>query len=143
MPVTVACPTCGTQLRMHDTSHGRFVRCPKCGATVERPPDAEAVQAVSPVDESAEEPLAEVLPADAEDLVHAPAPRPGRLRRWSRPRCPYCGSHEPPYIGRKISSAGWVTFALLLVFFLPLCWIGLLMKEEYPECYDCGTPLRG
>ncbi|KXJ99888.1 MAG: LITAF-like zinc ribbon domain protein [Acidobacteria bacterium OLB17] len=52
-------------------------------------------------------------------------------------RCPYCATTFLPRIERKISSAGWVTFALLLVFIFPLFWIGLLIKEDQYMCPMC------
>jgi DNA-directed RNA polymerase subunit RPC12/RpoP len=58
-------------------------------------------------------------------------------------RCPYCGSREVPVTRSKISAAGWVTFVVLLLFCLPLFWIGLLIKEEYRECYECGMRIGG
>ena len=61
--------------------------------------------------------------------------------RQPRFKCPYCGSTESPTIKQQISTAGWVTFAVLLLFCLPLFWIGLLMKEDYRVCYDCGAKL--
>src|SRR5262245_9644434 len=30
-------------------------------------------------------------------------------------RCPRCGTTTPPYLKRQISTAGWITFAVLLV----------------------------
>ncbi|MBV9240562.1 MAG: zinc ribbon domain-containing protein, partial [Acidobacteria bacterium] len=30
-------------------------------------------------------------------------------------RCPKCSTHLPPMLERKISTAGWITFAVLLV----------------------------
>jgi DNA-directed RNA polymerase subunit RPC12/RpoP len=57
-------------------------------------------------------------------------------------RCPYCGSRQLPQRRSKISAGGWVMFWILLLFLcFPLCWIGLLMKEEYLVCYDCGIKL--
>jgi len=56
-------------------------------------------------------------------------------------RCPNCGSHIPPVIERKISTAGWVTFAILLVTVFPLFWIGLLIREDVPVCQVCKTKL--
>jgi predicted RNA-binding Zn-ribbon protein involved in translation (DUF1610 family) len=56
-------------------------------------------------------------------------------------RCPSCNTHLPPRIDRKISTAGWVTFAILLVTVFPLFWIGLLIKEDVPVCQVCGTKL--
>ena len=58
-------------------------------------------------------------------------------------RCPYCGSTEAPVVRSKISTAGWVTFAVLLLVCLPLFWIGLLMKEDYRECHECGIKIGG
>ncbi len=54
-------------------------------------------------------------------------------------RCPHCMSTYMPRIERKISTAGWITFAALLVFFFPLFWIGLLIKEDVMICQTCNT----
>jgi DNA-directed RNA polymerase subunit RPC12/RpoP len=65
-----------------------------------------------------------------------------KKKKHSRPvECEYCGSKEPPYRRSQISPAGWITFALLLVFFFPLFWIGLLMTETEWHCADCGARL--
>lgn len=53
-------------------------------------------------------------------------------------RCPHCMSQFLPRVERRISTAGWITFALLLVFFFPLFWIGLLVKEDVRVCPSCG-----
>ena len=57
-------------------------------------------------------------------------------------RCPNCMSQLLPRIERKISTAGWITFAVLLVGFFPLFWIGLLIKEDVHVCPSCNTRLR-
>jgi uncharacterized Zn-finger protein len=54
-------------------------------------------------------------------------------------QCPYCHTQAPVRIDSKISTAGWVIFAVVLVFFFPLCWIGLLIKEDYRACSYCGA----
>lgn len=56
-------------------------------------------------------------------------------------QCPRCMSRFQPRFERRISTAGWVTFALLLVFFFPLFWIGLLIKEDVPVCQSCSLKL--
>jgi hypothetical protein len=57
-------------------------------------------------------------------------------------RCRHCQSTRPPLTRTKVSGAGWFLFFILAVFLcLPLCWIGLLMKEEYRVCGDCGRRL--
>lgn len=52
-------------------------------------------------------------------------------------RCPHCTSTYLPRHERKISTAGWITFAVLLVFFFPLFWIGFLIKEDTFVCPSC------
>ena len=56
-------------------------------------------------------------------------------------RCPKCMSRFLPRTERRISTAGWITFSVLLVFFLPLFWIGLLIKEEVKVCPSCGSKI--
>jgi RNA polymerase subunit RPABC4/transcription elongation factor Spt4 len=52
-------------------------------------------------------------------------------------RCPNCGTTAHPRIEEKISQGGWIVFAILLVVFFPIFWIGLLMKEKYQVCPVC------
>lgn len=52
-------------------------------------------------------------------------------------RCPNCQTTFPPIAQKRISSEGWIVFAALLVFCLPLFWVGLLMKEELRVCPAC------
>ena len=59
----------------------------------------------------------------------------------ARFRCPFCQSNLAPKRKRKISTAGWVTFSLLLVFCFPLCIIGLFIKDENHVCRGCGVTL--
>lgn len=71
-----------------------------------------------------------------------PPPTPKRSRRRSGFRCPFCDTDEYPLVGERISVGGWVVFAVLLIVFFPLFWIGLLMKERYRICYHCGLRLE-
>ena len=52
--------------------------------------------------------------------------------------CPRCSSQLFPHYERKISTAGWIVFAVLLVVFFPLFWIGLLLKEDVRVCPVCN-----
>jgi hypothetical protein len=75
-----------------------------------------------------------------EHRYYAHAPK----RKKRRPRnveCDYCGSTARPTYTDAISEAGWVTFAVLLVLFFPLCWIGLLITDTRVTCSDCGARL--
>ncbi len=58
-------------------------------------------------------------------------------RAGVRSFAPYCGSRERPYWRQQISSGGWVVFAVLLVLFWPLCFLGLFIKDVR-SCYECG-----
>lgn len=54
-------------------------------------------------------------------------------------RCPRCGTHNLPYRKRQISTAGWITFAVLLVTTGIFFWIGLLIKEDVNVCSVCNN----
>lgn len=57
-------------------------------------------------------------------------------------RCPNCMSQFLPRVERRISTTGWVVFAILLVVFFPLFWVGLLIKEDVQVCPSCSARLR-
>ena len=57
-------------------------------------------------------------------------------------RCPRCASQALPNVVRKISTAGWITFAVLMVAFFPLFWIGLLIKEDVRVCPVCNLRIN-
>jgi hypothetical protein len=97
----------------------RRCNCPACGQALTVTPDLEG--------------LLVTCPHCAVDFR-----APGR-RRF---RCPHCGSQEPPEHSRRIATRGWVIFALYLVFFFPLFWIGLLITEPETRCYDCRRRLN-
>lgn len=57
-------------------------------------------------------------------------------------RCPHCMSQFLPRIERRISTTGWVTFAILLVLFFPLFWVGFLIKEDVHVCPSCNMRVK-
>ena len=61
-------------------------------------------------------------------------------RRGARCRC--CDSKLYPVRREQISQGGWIVFAVMLLVCWPLFFIGLLMKEEYMACADCGARLN-
>lgn len=69
-------------------------------------------------------------------LVQQPQPHIAQLFR-----CPNCMAEMMPRLERKISTTGWVVFAVLLVTVFPLFWIGLLIKEDVPFCQRCNAKL--
>ena len=55
--------------------------------------------------------------------------------------CPFCQQTVEPVLQKKVSAAGWILFAVLLVFCFPLCWIPFILdacKEEFRTCVACG-----
>lgn len=52
-------------------------------------------------------------------------------------QCPHCNSQYIRY-EKKISTAGWIVFAVLMVTFFPLFWIGLMIKEDARFCQVCN-----
>jgi DNA-directed RNA polymerase subunit RPC12/RpoP len=64
-----------------------------------------------------------------------------KKRRPEKAECPYCDSTARPYSTWVISQNGWIVFIILLIFFFPLCWIGLLMTDPVYRCSDCGRQL--
>jgi hypothetical protein len=53
--------------------------------------------------------------------------------------CQRCMNRFPPRYERRVSTAGWIVFAVLLVTFFPLFWIGLLIKEDVWVCQACNA----
>ena len=76
--------------------------------------------------------------------AHPPQPlvyqKPPQQNMAFSPHCPRCASQLFRY-ERKISNAGWIVFAVLLITFFPLFWIGFLMKEDVRICQVCNQKL--
>jgi len=142
MPIAVSCPSCGVHMHAPDDTAGKKVRCPKCQQVVGVPtaPVAELIAEAPPP-----------LPRRERDDDYDQLPRRRRRRdhgddeyeedRSDGWRCPFCRERSRMVQGSRISSAGWVTFVVLLIFCFPLFWIGLLIKEPYNSCASCGAKL--
>ncbi len=105
-----SCLECGTDV----SDRGRVQTCADCGATF-----CSAA-------------------CYREHRYYAHSKRRQKKRRPEKVQCPYCDSTARPYSAWVISQAGWAVFVVLLIFFFPLCWIGLLMTEPEYKCADCG-----
>jgi len=143
MAIVVQCPGCTETLEAPDHAAGKGCPCPLCRALVtvplvEPPPPAERVCTCPTCGKSltitAElDGLAVTCPYCRRDL------RARTRRKRRRPfECAQCGSHERPERSKRISTAGWIIFAVFLAFFPPLFWVGLLITEPVEHCYDCG-----
>jgi DNA-directed RNA polymerase subunit M/transcription elongation factor TFIIS len=151
LPVEIqACPQCQTRLSVDPKDVGGEVACPGC-ATIFRAARADAPPPpkTGPSRRGKLERLGSgtVDPDDRdEDDRRGRRSRrrrdedddyDDRDRRTRRGGCPSCGCRQVVYKS-EISTAGWITFAILLAMCGPLCLIGLFMKEEYRACADCG-----
>lgn len=90
------------------------------------------------------QPFANTAPTENRQITrpdltaNAPVPQHQQANMGFGYRCPRCATQLLPRIVRKISPAGWVLFAVLLVTFFPLFWIGFLIKEEIRVCPVCN-----
>ena len=55
--------------------------------------------------------------------------------------CPHCMNRFPPRYERRISTTGWIVFAVLLVTVFPFFWIGLCIREDVWVCQACNARL--
>jgi hypothetical protein len=87
----------------------------------------------------------QVQPLGRQNPPFLPPPQPLVYQRPQHniafnPPCPRCASPLFRY-ERKISNAGWIVFAVLLIAFFPLFWIGFLLKEDVRICQNCNYKL--
>ena len=73
MPISVACPTCGTKLKAPDNAVGKKVKCPKCASLVVVPAESdEAASAISNAPAPAPKPTPRAEePEEIEDIPEA------------------------------------------------------------------------
>ncbi|HQU83859.1 MAG TPA: LITAF-like zinc ribbon domain-containing protein [Pyrinomonadaceae bacterium] len=135
-PESNFCRSCGTrfiapQVAQNDNNYGYSQPRPYAWKTDEYQTQNEArkTQNINRV-----QPLMGQYPNNApQSLAHQ---QPNQMAQGYH--CPRCGTNYLPRIERRISTAGWIVFALLLIFSMGLfCWIGLLIKEEYRVCPIC------
>ncbi len=59
-------------------------------------------------------------------------------------KCPYCSHEGVPVTSKSVSVGGWILFAVLLFFCIPICWLPFVIdgcKDEVKRCSGCGTKL--
>jgi predicted RNA-binding Zn-ribbon protein involved in translation (DUF1610 family) len=166
---TISCPTCAAKLKLPEQVTTQGFKCPKCGSiiglesvtTLDVLPAGPSHRLISSRHE-----LASTVPCrfcgesilpEARKCKHcgemqdAEEREPERRSQRSSRRsdsdervgfaCPFCRSQARPISRSKISTGGWIMFVLLLFFCWPICWVGILMKEDYRVCADCGMNL--
>jgi hypothetical protein len=79
------------------------------------------------------------IPTEAPALVEAVDDPPDGARADVGFCCPFCNTRREPLVVSKVATGGWVLFCVMLVVCLPLCLLGLLVRDHYPVCSRCGA----
>lgn len=134
----IVCANCG---QMNEVAASNCIRC---GSTIfNLPSQSGGVVPAKPdpplfVHQQPEPPRFDIFnPPVAPPVPMAASPGMGFVTGC----CPFCATTYPPIVQRQVSTGGWVTFAVLFIFCLPLFWIGLLMKESRLICSVCRRQL--
>lgn len=130
------CPHCGAQFQLTPELAGQTIECGRCHgqfAMPQAPPPPPAV-----LFPPAEKPSRRKKPSRAFEEDEYDDDDDSPRRRRAGYSCPHCGSTHLPETRTRVSGAGWAVFVVLLLFCFPLFFIGLLIKEEYHVCSDCG-----
>lgn len=134
--IVFECPNCLTRYTVSDDKAGRSTSCAKCRHKM-KVPEPELQFADDHVTASAnwqtDTPSRRVVVRE-EVTVREESRRRGY-------ECPFCGSDSFFLEKTRVSTAGWVTFCIVLLLFFPLCWVGLLIREPYRVCGSCGSRL--
>ena len=135
------CRFCGTKILVPQTPQAQFQPAPRYEVTPPRPyawkTDEFQTQAEArKTSGMAPPPAAAVQPYAASALYYQYAAMDGNYR------CPRCGTTYLPIIEKRISTAGWVVFAVLLVLTFIFFWVGLCMREEVAICPVCRSRLN-
>lgn len=123
------CPACHEVVRIPEDLFGALVRCPICSCEFVAPERTATLRLKNRSPREGKEGLTR---------THSPSNEtPSGTNSPQHPSCPSCGCTEEPSTTKRISQAGWIVFAVLLVTFWPLFWIGLLINEEVKQCRRC------
>ncbi|HEV3142728.1 MAG TPA: hypothetical protein VGZ47_02470 [Gemmataceae bacterium] len=135
MPIPVNCPSCGFEGEAPEGTEGQSVLCPDCRYNIPVPGG------------NGRKSLSYRVREDDDEDDEPPRRSRRRRRRRSEFRygigsvCDRCGSDAPPIYRSEISVGGWILFVVLFFTCLPLCVLGLLIKDDYRVCSDCGARL--
>ncbi len=143
--ILYSCPTCGAKLEAEEHCAGQKHPCPQCEQRLQVPPSRNKTVLGKPLDKDNKTVLGKPLHdpvvlelADEDDGYRVSR----RRRRYSPFECPYCGSREKPELKKETATVGWIMFAVLLLFFFPLCWLGIFMRETWEACWECGRKVH-
>jgi hypothetical protein len=101
---------------------------------------AKKTQVFSPPTNYPQHPPQMVQPMQPAPMYQQPHQHP-QYYAFGHYYCPNCRTQVIPQVARKIAPAGWVVFAVLLISFFPLFWLGFFIKEDRRSCPICRTRL--
>lgn len=151
---TATCPKCATKMIIPVSAPPQTPESapPSPFANLDGPPhqyeETRKPRILTPVVEYAPPVL---MPADEPCDDEKPALRSRRNAKVSRStreskagfQCPYCSSPEVPVRREKVTGAGLAVMIVLFFVCFPMCLVGLLMREQYTACAECGIRLGG
>ena len=142
VPTTISapCPGCERVIQVQPNEVALTFECARCGTKFVPSGGRSPSRALAPVEKAR---LVDDRPRrrrERDDDDEDDYGRPRRRRRGSF-HCPYCDTDRAPIVRKKISTAGWVLFVVLLILCFPLCIIGLFITEDYRECSECGISI--
>ena len=152
--VRFACPRCSTVMQTGSDKIGFDVACPHCAHRFRLIEPEEASAGSSPsgaADAPTMPPVSSPIPnapmPPHEHQTYQPAPSSPNLTRVANApgsvpySCPYCQTHAPPIWKSEVSQIGWIVFVILLLTTCVFCFAGLLIRDRYRVCSQCGIRL--
>lgn len=147
------CPKCEKLLKAPHGTEGRAATC-RCGAAVIVPNitpaesnpfafEAKSMEPPSGPNSNARQITRIDRHYDDERNDDRDDDRPRKKFRRGQFSCPYCATDRPPRMREEISGIGWGVMVAMLFICFPLFFIGLLIKNRYRECAECGVRIGG
>ena len=152
--VRFACPRCSTVMQTGADKVGFDVVCQHCSHRFRLIESDEAsasqTSAVSG-DAPTMPPVGSPVPNDArpayDSRTYPSSPSGANLPQVANVpgavpySCPYCQTHAPPIWKSEVSQIGWIVFVILLLTTCVFCFAGLLIRDRYRVCSQCGIRL--
>lgn len=129
--ITFACPECRREHDWADDWAGDSVDCPACGELITLP----RARRDDRDDDRYEDRDRDDRRRRFDDDDYR---RDGSRRKITCSRCDFTGR---PEVVKEMAENAWL-FIVLGIFFWPLLIFGLLMKDTWETCPDCGKRLR-
>ena len=160
--VRFSCPRCQAVMQTNEDKVGFDINCPQCShrftlvGQSSKTETSSSESAANITEETRQWASTPVAPAASDANVAktppsqvgstiTPASRqtipPIYQGSTSNFSCPHCQTRQPPIWKSEVSTAGWITFVILLFTTCFFCWVGLLIRDKYTVCSACSARL--